>query len=176
MEASSLMNACYVCSPIPWYSQASKVPNVIQLIPTWQGLSASVTVSNGDVYSGIFFGASMEKEECKYLLKMVQQTRHGNKTEMNGVRETMSEYIGVGDDHAMSFNARDVVDLAVEGATIATQEKRSNGKLHLPAGKRPLTSCPRCDDWISDRWRYFRQQDRTRTGASAVGTSSRCRP
>ncbi|KAL9635968.1 MAG: hypothetical protein Q9164_003131 [Protoblastenia rupestris] len=97
------------------------------LFANFMGLSASVTVSNGDVYSGIFFGASMDKEECKYLLKMVQQTRHGNKTEMNGVRDTMSEYIGVGDDHAMSFNARDVVDLAVEGATIATQEKRSNG-------------------------------------------------
>ncbi|KAL9100539.1 MAG: hypothetical protein Q9163_004096 [Psora crenata] len=98
-----------------------------------KGLNASLTMSNGDVFTGIFFGASMDKEEPRYLLRMVQQTRHGNKAEINGVRETMSDYVGVGDDHAMSFNAQDVVDLAVDGAMAALQDKRSNG---VPTGFR----------------------------------------
>ncbi|KAL9131788.1 MAG: hypothetical protein Q9217_000393 [Psora testacea] len=97
------------------------------LLANYMGLNTSVTVSNGDVYLGIFFGASMDKEEPEYLLKMVQRIRHVNKTEMNGVREAMSDYDGVGDDHTMSFNTRDVIDLAVEGVTITTQEKRANG-------------------------------------------------
>ena len=72
----------------------------------------------------------MDNEEPTYLLKMVQQTKHDNKSEMNGVRETMSGYVGVGDDYSMSFNVRDVADLAVEGVTVNTQDKRLNGQSH----------------------------------------------
>ena len=89
-----------------------------------------MTTDKGDVYSGIFFGALIDKEEPKYLLKMVQQIKYGNKTEINGAREPASDFIGVGEDHAISLNTKDVVDLCVDGVTITTLDKRPNGGLH----------------------------------------------
>ena len=92
-----------------------------------QGQVASVTVKNGDTYSGLFFGALMDKPEPEYLLKMVQHTKSGRRGEINGVRDNMRDYVGVGDDHAMSFKIKEVADLAFEGISISSQDRRSNG-------------------------------------------------
>ncbi|KAL9033636.1 MAG: hypothetical protein Q9214_007419, partial [Letrouitia sp. 1 TL-2023] len=92
-----------------------------------QGLTASVTVKNGDVFSGIFCGAAMEINESNYLLKMVQKIKSGVKSEANTGPEPLNEYTGIGEDHAMSFDLKDVVDLAVEGATFAGRDKPQNG-------------------------------------------------
>ncbi len=86
---------------------------------------ASVTVKSGESFTGIFFGAKLEGPELGYLLKMVQQVNGRN--EANGVKEALEEYIGVGDDHAMSFDLKDVIDLAVEGVTFNPRDKIQNG-------------------------------------------------
>ena len=100
---------------------------IIKLTPLRiQGSSASITVTNGSVYSGIFVGFTMEQHETSYLLKMVRQVS-GPKTEANGVHETSSDYIGVGSDHAMSFDTKDVVDLGVEGVSFGAQDRGQNG-------------------------------------------------
>ena len=93
----------------------------------FQGQKATITTKNSGVFSGIFFGASMEKSEPEYLLKMVQQVRVGHKGDSNGVRENPRDFIGFGEDHAMSFKAREVIDLAVEGIAINNQDRRANG-------------------------------------------------
>ena len=92
-----------------------------------QGCNASITTRSGDVFSGIFFGAKIENEPT-YLLKMVQQNKHTDKNEgANGVRDVVQDFVGTGDDYSMSFEFKDVVDFAVEGAIISTQEKQQNG-------------------------------------------------
>lgn len=94
---------------------------------TSQGQTSTITTKSGDIFSGIFFGASMDKSEPEYLLKMVQQVRAGHKGDANGVRETSRDFIGFGEDHAMSFKMKEVVDFAVEGIPINNQDRRPNG-------------------------------------------------
>lgn len=83
----------------------------------------------GDSFRGIFFGATIEGHESAYLLKMVQQIKLGNRGDSNGISEHPGDYIGAGDDYAMTFDVKDVVDLAVEGDLVGTQTKMQNGRL-----------------------------------------------
>lgn len=69
----------------------------------------------------------MEGSESSYLLKMVQQIK--NRSEANGVKEGSEEYTGIGDDHSMSFDVKDVMDLAVEGIVFNHPNKLSTGNL-----------------------------------------------
>lgn len=69
----------------------------------------------------------MEGSESSYVLKMVQQTK--NRSEANGVKEGSEEYAGIGDDHSMSFDVKDVMDLAVEGIVFNQPNKLSTGNL-----------------------------------------------
>lgn len=69
----------------------------------------------------------MEGSESSYVLKMVQQTK--NRSEANGVKEGSEEYAGIGDDHSMSFDVKDVMDLAVEGIVFNQPNKLSAGNL-----------------------------------------------
>ena len=69
----------------------------------------------------------MEGSESSYVLKMVQQTK--NRSEVNGVKEGSEEYTGIGDDHSMSFDVKDVMDLAVEGIAFNQPNKLSAGNL-----------------------------------------------
>lgn len=63
-----------------------------------------------------------------YLLKMVQHTKRIGKNEVvNGIRDSPKEYVGVGDDYPMSFEAKDVLDLAVEGVKVLDHERQLNG-------------------------------------------------
>ena len=70
----------------------------------------------------------MENNEPAYLLKMVQQVRSGNKSEVNGTQETFGEYIGVGEEHSMSFDIKEVADLAVDNVTFDHRDKTQNGR------------------------------------------------
>lgn len=96
----------------------------------------------------------MEGSESAYLLKMVQQTK--NKSEANGVKEVSEEYAGVGDDHSMSFDVKDVMDLAVEGIVFNHPNKLSTGNsldiVHLYR----LIIASRFERRLSYRCRYFR--------------------
>ncbi|KAI9835570.1 MAG: hypothetical protein M1819_002021 [Sarea resinae] len=92
------------------------------------GLDASITVKNGDKFTGIFSGATLETNETSYVLKMVKKVKAVGKEQANGVTDGSDEYLGTGDSHAMTFEIRDVIDLAVEGASLTqTQSKSQNG-------------------------------------------------
>ena len=69
----------------------------------------------------------MSNDDPEYLLKMVQQVRRGDRNEINGVRDMTRDYIGSGDDHAMSFKMKDVVDFAPEATLLAPPDR-------IPAG------------------------------------------
>lgn len=106
-----------------------KVANerLIYLLANFMGLNATVTVKTGEAFSGIFFGASTENNETTYILKMVQQIKTMEKSEVNGARDDLGAFVGVGDDHTMIFDIQDVTDLAVEGVGLGTQDKHQNG-------------------------------------------------
>lgn len=56
---------------------------------------------------------------------MVQQANvKGDSSKGN---DHSDEYIGVGHDHAMSFDTKDVAALAVEGVTFNARDKSQNG-------------------------------------------------
>ena len=74
---------------------------------------------------GIFFGATVDGYESVYLLKMVRQIHV--KGEVTKGYDHSEEYIGVGNDHAMSFDTKDVTDLVVEGAVFNARDKSQNG-------------------------------------------------
>ena len=69
----------------------------------------------------------MENNESTYILKMVQQVKRIEKSEVNGAQDDIGALLGVGEDHTMSFDMQDVIDFAVEGVGLATQEKHQNG-------------------------------------------------
>jgi hypothetical protein len=67
----------------------------------------------------------LENYESAYLLKMVQQSY--NKGDTVRGKDYPEEYIGIGHDHAMSFDTKDVAALAVEGVIFNAREKSQNG-------------------------------------------------
>ena len=94
-----------------------------------------MTLKNGEVFSGIFFGASVENNESTYMLKMVQQIKTIEKSEINGAQDDMGALVGVGDDHTALFDIQDVTDLAVEGVGLGSQDKHQNGNISLQCRK-----------------------------------------
>ncbi len=66
---------------------------------------------------------------------MVQQVRSTTDDQSNGIGETSNNYLGSGADHAMSFEIKDVVDLAAENLSFndITAKSQNGGEnlLHL---------------------------------------------
>ena len=69
----------------------------------------------------------MDSNESAYLLKMVRRVKSGSGEEGNGAVNSEVEYIGTGEDHAMSFDIKDVVDLAVKDLSFNVQDRVQNG-------------------------------------------------
>ena len=70
----------------------------------------------------------MENNESTYLLKMVQQIKTAEKSEVNGVQDDVGAFVGAGEDHTMLFDVQDVIDLAAEGVGLGGQVQHQNGK------------------------------------------------
>lgn len=85
-----------------------------------------MALKNGEVFSGIFFGLSMENNESCYILKMVQQIKITEKNEVNGAQDDMGVFVGAGEDHTVLFDIQDVADLAVEGVGLGAQDKHQH--------------------------------------------------
>ncbi|KAL9001119.1 MAG: hypothetical protein Q9169_000302 [Polycauliona sp. 2 TL-2023] len=100
---------------------------LVFLMANFMGLPASVTVKNGDVFSGIFYGSLFENNEPRCSLQMVQKVKASDKTEINGDHEIHDEYVGFGDNYSMGFDMKDVIDVAVEGVTFDNREKLLSG-------------------------------------------------
>ena len=80
----------------------------------------------------------MENNDTTYILKMVQQIKTIEKSEVNGTRDDLGAYVGVGEDHTMIFDIQDVTDLAVEGVGLGAQDKLQNGN-NLSAKPKTIT-------------------------------------
>ena len=96
------------------------------------GCSATITTGTGDVYSGIFSGASLEKPGIKYVLKMTKKQSSVKDSQANGATNAV-EYLGYSDDHVMLFDPVDVALCTVSGLQLGKYSSRmANGTLLLP--------------------------------------------
>jgi hypothetical protein len=94
-----------------------------------QGNDATLTLKNGEQFTGVFSGSSLESSaKSVYILKMVKKTRLASHQQINGNTEPSDEYIGEGEDHVMVFDAQDTADLAVANVVTANAHATQNGE------------------------------------------------
>lgn len=91
-----------------------------------QGLPGIITLKNGEKYSGVLSGTSLDPSELRYVFKMVKQLPPANTAQANG--QTSDEYTGTGESYVMSFDMSDVADFNVNNVVLdKTQAKGQNG-------------------------------------------------
>ncbi|OCK81729.1 hypothetical protein K432DRAFT_8142 [Lepidopterella palustris CBS 459.81] len=98
------------------------------LLANFTGLQANITLKNGEKYTGVFSGASLDPAELRYVFKMVKRVQLTSDSQVNGMSETVDDYVGVGDTHVMTFDIGDVADLNVQSVVLdKVQAKPQNG-------------------------------------------------
>lgn len=94
-----------------------------------QGYDATLTLKNGEQYTGVFSGGSFESNsKHQYILKMVRRTGLPTNQQVNGDLGSSEEYIGEGEDHVMVFDKDDTVDLTVNDVVTANAQPLQNGE------------------------------------------------
>lgn len=98
------------------------------LIPCHQGLPATITLKNGERYSGVLSGTSLEPNEMRYVFKMVKKLLPTGNAQTNGSGDVSDDYVGTGDYYVMSFDMSDVADFNVNNVMLdKTQTRTQNG-------------------------------------------------
>jgi hypothetical protein len=93
-----------------------------------QGKDATITLKNGEQYTGVFSGGSFEATKTLYVIKMAKQTQSGHE-QANGNSAVSAEYVGEGEEHVMSFDVQDTIDLFVQDVTTTAATTQQNGPL-----------------------------------------------
>jgi hypothetical protein len=88
---------------------------------------ATITAKSGEVFSGVFAGATAEPNESTVLFKMVRQVSSHSKEGMNGATDSYGDYIGVGPEHTLVFNMMDVIDVAIADVPNSPNPGAPNG-------------------------------------------------
>ena len=91
---------------------------------------ATLTMKNGEHYSGVFSGAVLESAEMRYTLKMVKNVNLSVE-QANGNSSMANGFLGVGDDHAMTFSVQDVAELVVSQVVIDRAQQKYNKGIYL---------------------------------------------
>ncbi|PGH12073.1 hypothetical protein AJ79_04472 [Helicocarpus griseus UAMH5409] len=94
------------------------------------GLNTTITTKNGEKFSGIFSGSSLESNESSFVLKMAQRcsSPQSDQGRSNGLSDHTSPYIGADVDHRMIFDAQDIADVGVQNvSTSGIAAKEQNG-------------------------------------------------
>ncbi|EOD47508.1 putative pab1 binding protein [Neofusicoccum parvum UCRNP2] len=92
------------------------------------GLTATVTLKSGERFSGIFSSSSLEQQESRYTFKMVKRLPSLG-GQVNGTSESYDEYCGVGRDHRMTFDVKDVVVLNVDNVSMDKTKTRNGASI-----------------------------------------------
>ncbi|KAF1839213.1 hypothetical protein BDW02DRAFT_487487 [Decorospora gaudefroyi] len=101
---------------------------MMYLLANLTGLPGIITLKNGDKYSGVLSGTSLDPSELRYVFKMVKKLLPANNAQSNGSGEASDDYVGVGDYHVMSFDMSDVADFNVNNVVLdKSQTKGQNG-------------------------------------------------
>ncbi|KAF2127158.1 hypothetical protein P153DRAFT_320653 [Dothidotthia symphoricarpi CBS 119687] len=101
---------------------------MMYLLVNLTGLPGTITLKNGERYSGVLSGTSLEPNEMRYVFKMVKKLLPAGNPQTNGSGESSDDYVGAGDYHVMSFDMSDVADFNVNNVVLdKTQSKGQNG-------------------------------------------------
>lgn len=101
---------------------------MMYLLANLTGLPGIITLKNGEKYSGVLSGNSLDPSELRYVFKMVKKLLPAISTQANGVDDVSDEYVGHGDYHVMSFDMSDVADFNVNNVVLdKSQAKGQNG-------------------------------------------------
>lgn len=85
-------------------------------------------MKNGEKYSGVLSGTSLDPSELRYVFKMVKKLLPASNAQSNGTGDVPDDYVGVGDYHVMSFDMSDVADFNVNHVVLdKSQAKGQNG-------------------------------------------------
>lgn len=104
---------------------------LLYLMAAFVGQEVSLTLHTSERFTGIFSAVSLDGPDACYMLKMARRASSVPSEQSNGSSDPSSAYVGYGDDHVMSFDARDVVCLdATKVTTDRIQSKLSNGESH----------------------------------------------
>ncbi|KAF2846317.1 PAB1 binding protein-like protein [Plenodomus tracheiphilus IPT5] len=100
---------------------------MMYLLANLTGLPGTITLKNGDKYSGVLSGHSLDPSELRYVFKMVKKLVPASHAQTNGASDTDS-YVGTGDTYVMSFDMGDVADFNVNNVILdRSQAKGQNG-------------------------------------------------
>ncbi|KAL5120463.1 poly(A)-binding protein binding protein [Pleosporales sp. CAS-2024a] len=125
-----------VANPAPKPPQNPTTPSpmrhlsdrMMYLLANLTGLPGIITLKNGDKYSGVLSGTSLDPTELRYVFKMVKKLLPPANAQTNGVADPSDDYVGVGDFYVMSFDMSDVADFNVNNVVLdKSQPKPSNG-------------------------------------------------
>ncbi|KAK5114992.1 hypothetical protein LTR85_010030 [Meristemomyces frigidus] len=98
------------------------------LVAHFTGEDATLTLKNGEQFTGVFSGGAFDSaSKNHYVLKMVKRTRLPSHQQVNGTIEMPDEYAGDGEDHVMTFDVQDTIDLAVADVTTTSAQPAQNG-------------------------------------------------
>ncbi|KAH8695699.1 hypothetical protein GQ44DRAFT_634871 [Phaeosphaeriaceae sp. PMI808] len=101
---------------------------MMYLLANLTGLPGIITLKNGEKYSGVLSGTSLDPSELRYVFKMVKKLLQPVTTQTNGTGDAPDDYVGAGDYHVMSFDMGDVADFNVNNVVLdKSQAKGQNG-------------------------------------------------
>ena len=122
-----------------------------------QGLPGIITLKNGDKYSGVLSGTSLDPSELRYVFKMVKKLLPASNAQTNGASQSSDDYVGSGDYHVMSFDMSDVADFNVNNVVL--DKSSAKGQNGICIGDSLLSHQADCRRYIGlpHRHRHFRQ-------------------
>jgi len=86
-------------------------------------------LKNGEEYTGVFSGGSFDPSaKNQYTLKMARRTQSSTHQAANGIAGLSQEYVGDGEQHIMSFDVQDTIDLAVDDVSTTSAQPMQNGE------------------------------------------------
>jgi hypothetical protein len=96
----------------------------------YQGLPGIITLKNGDKYSGVLSGTSLDPSELRYVFKMVKKLLPASNAQTNGTGEASDDYVGVGDYYVKSFDMSDVADFNVNNVVLDKSQVKGQNGMH----------------------------------------------
>jgi len=97
------------------------------LFAQFVGKDATITLRNGEQFSGIFTGGIFESTKTLYTLKMAKRTRLPLHDQTSTSDDSTAEFVGQGYDHVLSIDIQDTVDLFVSDVTVVGGAPSQNG-------------------------------------------------
>lgn len=82
-------------------------------------------LKNGEKYTGVLSGTSLDPNELRYVFKMVKHAGNVSGSAANGTDAQSGAYVGNDSDHVMSVDVSDVACLTGRGVVFDGRQTRA---------------------------------------------------